>query len=242
MPPPAPAPQIVFENTVLERGGARLFDRLNLSLTGQRIGLIGVNGSGKSSLLRLINGLLLPDEGRVVTCGHDTREDRAILPRVAGFLFQNADHQILFPTIGEEIAFGLRENGMDSKQAAQRTRAILARHCWAGWDSRPVHELSEGQKQRLCFMAVLALEPQVLLLDEPFASLDLVARRDFLRLLFASGCQIIMATHDLEMLAGFDRVIWFEKGAVRRDGASDDVTGAYRAHVSAMPLTQADVS
>lgn len=226
--PPARAREIAFEQVVLERGGARLFDALDLTLADQRIGLIGANGSGKSSLLRLVNGLLLPDSGRVLTCDHDTREARAQLPGIAGFLFQNPDHQILFPTIGEEIEFGLRENGHDAKAAAQRTREILQRHGWQGWETRPVHELSEGQKQKLCFMAVLALSPQVLLLDEPFASLDMKARREFLKLMFDSGCQIVMASHDLEMLANFDRIIWLERGRIRSDGAPGDIIAAYR--------------
>jgi len=226
--PLAQTPKIIFENVSLERGGARVFDALDLTLGEQRIGLIGANGSGKSSLLRLINALLLPDAGRVLTCGHDTREARAMLPRIAGFLFQNPDHQILFPTIGEEIEFGLRENGLDKKDAAQRARAIMQRHGWEGWDSRPVHELSEGQKQKLCFMAVLALSPQVLLLDEPFASLDLKARREFLKLMFESGCQIVMASHDLDMLQNFDRILWLERGRIRSDGAPRDVLAAYR--------------
>ena len=218
MQPPARAPQIVFDRVTLARGGARLFD----------IGLIGANGSGKSSLLRLVNGLLTPDSGRVLTCGHETREARALLPAIAGFLFQNPDHQILFTAVGEDIEFGLRENGLDAKAAAQRARDILRQHGWEGWDTRPVHELSEGQKQKLCFMAVLALAPQVLLLDEPFASLDLKARREFLRMMFDSGCQIVMASHDLDMLSGFDRIIWLERGQIRGDGAPRDVLAAYR--------------
>lgn len=226
--PPARAPQIMFEKVTLERGGARLFDALDLTLAEARVGLIGANGSGKSSLLRLVNGLLLPDSGRVLTCGHDTREARARLPAIAGFLFQNPDHQILFPTIGEEIEFGLRENGLDAKAAAQRAREVLQRHGWQGWEIRPVHELSEGQKQKLCFMAVLALSPQVLLLDEPFASLDLKARREFLKLMFGSGCQIVMASHDLDMLVNFDRIIWLERGRIRGDGAPAEIIKAYR--------------
>lgn len=227
MQPPQASSQIVFDSVSLSRGGVRLFDGLSLTLGERRIGLIGANGSGKSSLLRLINGLLQPEAGRISTAGLDTASERDRLPATAGFLFQNPDHQILFPSVGEEIAFGLRESGMDARGAEAVVETVLARHGWKGWATRPVHELSDGQKQRLCFMAVMAVEPQVMLLDEPFSSLDLRARNAFMRLIASAPQQVIMATHDLSLLAGFERVIWLEKGAVAGDGPAADVIAAY---------------
>lgn len=227
MQPPQATAQIVFEGVSLSRGGAPLFDNLHLTLGERRIGLIGGNGAGKSSLLRLINGLLQPQSGRVITAGFDTASERERLPGAAGFLFQNPDHQILFPTVGEEIAFGLRESGMDARNAAAVVESVLTQHGWQGWASRPVHELSEGQKQRLCFMAVMAMQPQVILLDEPFASLDLRARTTFMRLIARAPQQVIMATHDLDLLAGFDRAIWLDKGRIAGDGPVVDVIAAY---------------
>ena len=226
--PSAPKAGVRFEQVGLRRGAIVVFDGLDAELTERRIGLIGDNGSGKSSLLRLINGLLLPDAGAVQTCGRDTRNNRATLPGLAGFLFQNAEHQILFPTVGEEICFGMREAGTPADVAATRMRALLADHGWAGWEARPVQQLSDGQKQRLCILAVLAMEPQILLLDEPFASLDWPSRRRFSSELMALPQQIIMASHDFELFTDFDRVIWLDKGRIAGDGAPGEIVGRYK--------------
>lgn len=220
--------QVAFENVGLRRGETCVFAGLDLRLVERRIGLIGSNGAGKSSMLRLINGLLLPDAGKVTVCGLDTRKHRRSLPALAGFLFQNPEHQILFPTVGEEIAFGLREAGFDPHAAAARTNRILEAWNWADWGPRPVQDLSDGQKQRLCIIAVLALEPALLLLDEPFASLDLPSRTMIAREMMASPQQIVMASHDLSWFDPFDRVIWLEKGRVAADGPPAQVIAAYR--------------
>lgn len=144
----------------------------------RRIGLIGDNGSGKSTLLRLVNGLARPTRGRVVTAGLDTVRQRKELPARVGFLFQNPDHQLIFPTVAEEIAFGPSERGLPAAQAHEQALALalLARHGCADWAGRNVNELSGGQKQLVCILALLATEPSILLMDEPFASLDLPTR------------------------------------------------------------------
>lgn len=219
--------QIIFDRVCLSRGGKPLFTNFSLALTEQRIGLIGDNGSGKSSLLRLCNGLLLPDAGEVHVCGKSTARARREIPALAGFLFQNPDHQILFPTVIEELAFGLRAKGVNAKQAQVRAQATLDTEGVGHWADRPVHELSDGQKQLVCILAVTLGEPQVLLLDEPFASLDLPTRYKLMTRLAALPHQIIMASHDLELLQGFDRVIWMERGRVRADGAAEGVISGY---------------
>jgi biotin transport system ATP-binding protein len=220
-----PAPFLRFDRLSLARGGRPLFDGLTLAMAERRVGLIGNNGSGKSSLLRLAAGLLMPDGGEVSVGGYSTRESR---PNT-GFLFQNPDHQILFPTVGEEVAFGLIEQGIAPAEANSRAARLLAQHGCAGWEKRAVHELSEGQKQLVCLVAVLAPEPDVLLLDEPFASLDLPTRYDLRERLDALGQNIVMASHDLGLLSDFDRVIWLEDGKVRGDGPPKAIFAAYEA-------------
>ena len=222
---------LVFEAVSLARGGRAVFDGLSLSLAERRIGLIGNNGSGKSTLLRLAAGLLLPDKGRVLVQGRETREHRRDLPGEIGFLFQNPDHQILFPTVGEEVAFGLIEQGLSIAEANARAAALLAEHGCAGWEKRAVHELSDGQKQLVCLIAVIASEPSILLLDEPFSSLDLPTRIDMGARLNALPQRVVMASHDPELLAGFDRVVWLENGRVREDGPAGRVLAAYEANV-----------
>ena len=221
-------PAIAFANVRLSRGNGPLFDQLDLTLDERRIGLIGNNGSGKSSLLRLINGLLLPEAGHVKVLGHDTQEARNVLPDITGFLFQNPDHQIVFPVVAEEIAFGLRERGRTSQQARAEAIALLSAHGHADWADRPVHELSDGQKQLVCILAVTITAPDILLLDEPFSSLDLPTRHDLMQRLHAMPQRLVMASHDLDLLADFDRVIWLETGKIKGDGKPADVIGAYR--------------
>jgi biotin transport system ATP-binding protein len=204
----------------------------SLCLDERRIGLIGDNGSGKSTMLRLMNGLLLPTRGRVEVAGLDTAKHRNELPAEVGFVFQNPDHQLIFPTVGEEIAFGLTERGLPAERARQQAEAVLERHGGAGWVDRNVSELSGGQKQLVCILALLATEPSLLLMDEPFASLDLPTRLLLSRKIIALPQQVVMASHDFELLAEFDRVIWLDTGRVCLDGRPADVLPAYRAHAA----------
>lgn len=221
---------IRFDRVSLARGGRTVFDALTLDLAERRIGLVGDNGSGKSTLLRLANGLILPDSGQVHVGGRETAAHRRSLPADVGFVFQNPDHQILFPTVAEEVGFGLSEAGLDRATVADRVARLLAAHGCAGWEERAVHELSEGQKQLVCILAVIAPEPRFLLLDEPFASLDLKTRYALGRRLAALPQRIVMASHDLDLLADFDRVVWLEDGIVRADGPPEAIIADYRAH------------
>jgi biotin transport system ATP-binding protein len=213
----------------LVRGARTVFAGLSLGLSGQRIGLVGANGSGKSTLLRLAAGLLMPDSGEVHVLGLDTRQNRRELPGRVGFLFQNPDHQILFPTVGEEVSFGMIEAGMPTPQAKARARELLAEHGCAGWEDRATHALSDGQKQLVCLVAVLASEPSLLLLDEPFSHLDLPTRLDLSARLARLPQRMVMISHDFDLLEMCDRLVWLEDGRVRGDGAPDDVLRDYRA-------------
>jgi len=206
---------------------------LSLHLPERRIGLIGDNGSGKSTLLRLANGLLVPERGDVIVNGRRATQARGELHADVGFVFQNPDHQIIFPTVGEEIAFGLIERGETTARARRAVEYLLSRHGCGGWIDRAIHELSEGQKQLVCILAILATEPTILLLDEPFSSLDLPTRLSLSARLARLPQQILMASHDLDLLLDFDRVLWLEDGRVRADGAPSQVLAEYRAHAEA---------
>ena len=219
---------ITFANVSLSRGGTPVFANLNCELQERRIALIGNNGSGKSSFLRLCNGLLLPDSGDVDVCGLNTRSARAQLPLIAGFLFQNPDHQIIFPTVGEEVGYGLRQRGMSRQQADAAVSHLLQAHGCNDWFARPVHELSDGQKQLVCILSATIGDPKLLLLDEPFASLDIPTRYKLMRKLDALPLQLVMASHDLDLLITFERAIWFENGSVKADGLAREVIKAYR--------------
>ncbi len=220
---------VCLENIHLAREGIPVLHGISLELTEQRIGLVGDNGSGKSSLVRLFNGLLHPTSGRIQVNGVDPAVGAEAMANRVGFIFQNPDHQLIFPTVIEELGFGLRNLGRSGKEAEQAALAILARYDRQHWAKRPVHSLSDGQKQLVCILAVLLMEPELLVLDEPFSALDRPTRQALLALIATLPQQVVMISHDLETLAGFTRIIWLENGRVRRDGGSE-VLAAYREH------------
>lgn len=211
----------------LERDKRLVLDDISLQLNEQRIGLIGYNGSGKSSLLRLLNGLLLPSSGQVRVQGLDPVVGPAKMAAQVGFIFQNPDHQLLFPTVGEELRFGLLNLGMSKAEGQQRVEQLLAEHQRLSWLERPVHSLSDGQKQWLCIMAVLLMEPKLLVLDEPFSALDLPSRYYLLDWLLGLPQQLLMVSHELETLAQFERIIWLDQGRIRADGPPAEVLPEY---------------
>ncbi len=218
-----------LEDVRCRRGTREVLRGLSLDLSERRIGVVGRNGSGKSTLARLIAGLVAPEEGRVTVAGIDVVKDRRAAIRTVGILFQNPDHQIIFPTVEEELAFGLRQMGQAKADAREGARGMLARFGRAGWAERPVTALSQGQRHLVCLMAVLAMAPRVIVLDEPFAGLDIPTTRALRRHLEALEAQVIHVSHDLGALAGYDRVIWLEGGTVAGDGPARDTLAAYRA-------------
>jgi biotin transport system ATP-binding protein len=202
-------------------GGRAVLSDLTLEIGERRVGIVGRNGSGKSTLARVIAGLIAPETGRVEIGGVDVARDRRGAVRTVGMLFQNPDHQIIFPTVEEELAFGLSQLGQPKAEARAGARAMLARFGHEGWAARPVAELSQGQRHLVCLMAVLAMEPAVLLLDEPFTGLDIPTTRALRRHLAGIAPSVIQITHDPAALAGYDRVIWVEAGRVRQDGPAE---------------------
>ncbi|MGJ7606028.1 energy-coupling factor ABC transporter ATP-binding protein [Variovorax sp. LT1R20] len=239
MPQPTPTDPLVpysirLESVTLVRGEQRVFDGLTLSLDEARIGLVGDNGAGKSSLFRLISGLDQPQQGRVVVHGCDTQgaqADRRQLSQHVGLMFQNPDDQIIFPTVAEELAFSLTARGETRHVARERAREFLAQRGLAAWAGRAIGELSQGQRQQVCLLALQIGQPATLLLDEPFASLDLLSQARLAAQLEATGQQIVVSTHLLEHVYDFERVLWLEQGRVRADGPGREVCEAYAENV-----------
>lgn len=226
---PDPDTGIEMQDAGLTLGAQAVLAGLTLRLTERRIAVVGRNGSGKSSLLRLAAGLVAPTAGRVRVDGIDPAADRrAALGRI-GILFQNPDHQILFPTVAEELAFGLVQQGRSRAAAQEAVQAILAREDRAHWADLPVTALSQGQRQVLCLLAVLAMAPGTLLLDEPYSGLDLPTAARMARRLAALPQRVVVVTHDPQVAAAADRVIWLEGGRVAGDGPPGAVLPAYLA-------------
>lgn len=219
----------VFENAGLTLGGRRVLQDLSLSLSERRIGIVGLNGSGKSSLVRLLNGLHMPDTGSVEVFGAPTADVRKELPRHVGFVFQNPDHQAIFPTVEEEIAFGLTQLGVEKHEARGQAIQFLKLHHCEALAGKPFADLSEGQKQLICILAVLVMDPQLLVLDEPMASLDGLATRRILEKVRGLPQKVVMISHDVSIFSDFDRVLWLEDGLLKMDGKPAEVLPAYAA-------------
>lgn len=198
---------------------------------GEFLGIAGHTGSGKSTLIQHLNGLLTPTQGRVLVNGQDlsSKQVAQSVRGAVGVVFQYPEHQLFARTVFDDVAFGPRNLGLGESQVAERVRAALAQ---VGLDQDAIgqaspFELSGGQQRRVAFAGVLAMNPQVLVLDEPVAGLDPVARQSFLELirsLHASGMGIVMVSHSMDDLACFcQRVLVLSEGRQLFLGAPEDV-------------------
>ena len=221
-------------------GGKLVLERLDLHLTEGRIGVLGRNGSGKTTLLRLIAGLIAPDSGSVRVDGIDPFADRRAALAALGILFQNPDHQILFPTVEEELAFGLAQQGAAQAEALARAHQALQAEGRAHWAKAPVTSLSQGQRHYLCLMAVLMMAPRTILLDEPLAGLDLPTQGRLARRFAALPQRLITITHDPATVQGCDRVLWLDAGRIVADGPPDKVLPAFTAEMARIGRLDAD--
>lgn len=224
-----------LKQVALRRGHTQVFDGLTLHLHERRIGLIGANGAGKSSLLRLLCALEIPEAGQLTLGGQPLG---AAPDGRVGLMFQNPDDQIIFPTVAEELALAWR--GAQSKDALAAlgrrgardaadaaVAAFLAARGLNAWADRAVTALSQGQRQMLCWLATLLAAPQVVLLDEPFASLDLLGQRRLQKEMNHVGQQLIISTHILDAIVDFERVIWLHQGKIQADGPGHMICAEY---------------
>ena len=202
---------------------------------GESVAILGPNGSGKSTLLKLLNGIVLPDTGSYIFDGveitakklKDSAFGKGFHQRV-GFLFQNADTQLFCPSVYEEIAFGPRQMGLDEAEVEARTLDCMRLVGVERLRSRAPYHLSEGEKRKVALASVLALNPEVIVLDEPMNGLDPKAKRfmrDLVLSLHAAGKTILCSTHDFKYVDGlFARgVVLSEAHLIVRDGGYEAI-------------------
>jgi biotin transport system ATP-binding protein len=209
-------------------GERTVLDGLDLRLTEHRVGVVGANGSGKSTFARLLNGLVLPITGSVLVDGLDTRTAVREVRRRVGFVFQDPDAQIVHPTVAEDAAYGLENQGVPAAERAERVAEVLERYGLAGHADHPAHLLSGGQKQLLAIAGVLVMRPARIVFDEPTTLLDLVNARRVARVIDELPQSAVVVTHDLDLLDGFDRVLVMDAGRVVEDGPAEQSVRAYR--------------
>ena len=230
---------IVIEhlNYVYMAGGpyeTKALSDINLTIRdGEFIGLIGHTGSGKSTLVQHLNGLIMPTSGRVLVDGMDLADkatDRRAVRQRVGLVFQYPENQLFEETVEKDIAFGPKNLGLDEQEIARRVKDAMRRVAlnYDKLHDRSVFELSGGQMRRVAIAGVLAMEPQVLVLDEPCAGLDPRGREEILSLIRGlhreAGTTIVMVSHSMDDVASLaERVIVMNHGEVAMDGAPRDV-------------------
>ena len=209
-------------------GKEKILEDLNLSITEQRVGFIGRNGSGKTTLLRILAGLQELNNGKVLIDGTEVAKKRKEAIKKVGIIFQNPDHQIIFPTVGEELRFGLIQLGLNKNEADLKVISCLKQYDKVDWFERSISTLSQGQKHLVCLLSVLLMKPKVLLLDEPFTGIDIPTQLKLEQYLSSLKQTIIHVSHVPETFENYQRLIWMDEGVIQADGTPKTVIKQYR--------------
>ncbi len=208
--------------------GTTALREINISIkANEKVALIGANGSGKSTLQLHLNGIILPQEGRIKIGGWPVcSENLSEIRNFVGLVFQNPDNQLFMPTVWEDVAFGPMNQGLRSEELTRRVLAAMAAVSIdpQRYSQRNTENLSGGEKKRIAIAGVLAMNPQVLVLDEPSAQLDPRSRRELINLLRSLPLTQLIATHDLDLaLELCDRTVVLSQGQVVFDGKTEQV-------------------
>ena len=224
-----------------EIGGRGIF-QVDLNIRqGSFVVIAGRNGCGKTTLLKHMNGLLKPDAGDVLVDGLSVWEDLRRARRLVGMVFQDADSQIIGETVYEDAAFGPRNLRLSREEVDRRVRRALAAVGMSDLGDHRPHTLSGGEKRRLAIAGVLAMEPKILVFDEPFSNLDDTGIRQVLSqitTLHQSGHTVIVTTHDLEKtIAHADRLVVMDNGRIQQDGVPSEVVAGVSAFGIRVPCS-----
>lgn len=210
-------------------GPRTILHPVSLELTEPRVAVIGANGSGKSTLLRLVNGLLLPSSGAVSVDGADTAKQGSKVRRRVGFVFTDPLSQLVMPTGRDDVELSLRRSIRDARARSAAAEQRLASLGLLELADRSIYDLSGGERQLMALATVLAVEPAVLVADEPTTLLDLRNTARLRELLAALPQQLIYTTHDLDFASDADRVLVIDDGRIVCDAGPEEAIGRYRA-------------
>ena len=225
-------PVIVFDNVHYTYPADEKESLCGVSLSiekGSFVAVLGHNGSGKSTLAKHMNGILVPDEGRVLVEGLDTSDEERIIDvrRRVGMVFQNPDNQIVANVVEDDVAFAPENLGVEPKEIRQRVDAALRQVGMYDYRMHAPHLLSGGQKQRVAIAGVIAMQPDIIVLDEPTAMLDPQGRREVVDTVFSlcreKGMTVVYITHHMDECIDADRLIVMSNGCVMADGKPADI-------------------
>ena len=211
--------------------GSHALRGVDLDITAaERVAVLGPNGAGKTTLILHLNGILLPQAGEVAIGGLPvTKANFKEIRRRVGVVFQDPDDQLFMPTVRDDVAFGPANLGLGGDAVEARVRAALDAVGMDGAGGRPPHHLSFGQRRRVALATVLAMDPQILVLDEPTSNLDPAARRDLADILVTSPVTAIIVTHDLPYaLELCPRSVILNDGVIVADGPTAEILGDSR--------------
>ena len=206
--------------------GHRALDGVDLHIhPGERVALLGPNGAGKTTLVLHLNGILIPTSGSVTVSGLPVKRSRLLeVRRRVGVVFQDPDDQLFMTTVAQDVAFGPRNLGLSAHEVDARVEEALTAVGMLDVADRPPHHLSFGQKRRVAVATVLAMRPEILVLDEPSSNLDPASRRELAEIVDGLGITMLMVTHDLPYaLQLCERSVVLSEGRVVADAATREV-------------------
>jgi biotin transport system ATP-binding protein len=220
---------IELQNVSLRRGDADILREISWNTRSRTVAVIGENGSGKSSLARVVAGLDPPSGGAVRVLDIDVVRDRRELRRRVAVVFSNPDAQIVMPTVAEDVAFSLRGARLSRDESTRRVDAALERFGLTRLAGQSAHDLSGGEKQLLALCGAFIRDPHLLIADEPTAYLDARHSRLVASHLFGGSSRLLLVTHDLELARRCETGILVRDGRIARSGPVDDVIAEYQA-------------
>lgn len=221
-------PTIKIDHLSFQYGnGIKALREIDLEIgEGETVILVGPNGAGKSTLLLLIRGLLEARKGEIQIAGErlDSEKKLEAMAGRVGLVFQNPDDQLFCTTVFDDVAFGPINMGLSPPEVKARVRKALKAVGLSGYDDRVPYHLSGGEKRRVSLATIYAMDPAILLLDEPTSHLDPRARQEVIRLIHSFSGTKVIATHDFELILKVaDRVVLFHQGRIRADGCPVEI-------------------
>lgn len=217
--------------TYLYPDGTKALNNVNFNVKkGDMVSLLGNNGAGKSTLFLHFNGIFEPNSGEIIVDGEKLKYDKKSLLKVRqkiGIVFQNPDDQLFAPSVEEDVAFGPLNIGLTQTEVKKRVTNALKKVGMEGYEKKPPHHLSGGQKKRVAIAGILAMDPEIMILDEPTSGLDPKGASKILKLLYGlhdEGMTIIISTHDVDLVPLYsNKVHIINKGEIIKEGTPHEV-------------------